>query len=127
MDQLLQDIRYAGRMLRRAPGSSLVALATLALATGLSTSIFTLVNVISLRPLTYANPNELVVLSSTHRETARSTRFRAGCARLEGEQPHHHRCVLRAGCAGWERIESSKLQCSQPARYPPHPAPNPLS
>ena len=69
MDQLLQDIRYAGRMLRRAPGSSLVALATLALATGLSTSIFTLVNVISLRPLTYANPNELVVLSSTHRET----------------------------------------------------------
>ena len=69
MDGILQDLRYAARMLRRSPGATTVALATLALALGLSTSIFSLVNAISLRPLPYQNPNELLYLSSINRET----------------------------------------------------------
>ena len=69
MDSIIQDLRYAARLLRRAFGSTAVAIVTLALATGLSTSIFTLVNAISLRPLPYEAPEELVQLNSSHQST----------------------------------------------------------
>ncbi len=59
MTELLQDVRYAFRQLRRAPGFAVTAVLTLALGIGATTAIFTLAYGVLLRRLPVVNPAEL--------------------------------------------------------------------
>ena len=62
MDGLLQDIRYGIRQLVRQRGSSMVSVATLALGIGVSTAVFSVIDVTMLRPLRYPDPRQLVTV-----------------------------------------------------------------
>jgi len=60
LEQLGQDVRFGGRTLLKNPGFTATTVLTLALATGATTAIFTIVNGVLLRPLPFAEPERLV-------------------------------------------------------------------
>ncbi|MDR3698224.1 MAG: ABC transporter permease [Candidatus Sulfopaludibacter sp.] len=62
LEDLWQDFRYALRTLRQKPGFAAVALLTLALGTGATTVMFTMINGVLLKPLPYSDPGRLVLV-----------------------------------------------------------------
>jgi predicted permease len=59
---MLYDLRYALRLLRKNPGMALLAILTLALGVGANTAIFTVIENVLLRPLPYAHSDRLVFI-----------------------------------------------------------------
>ena len=63
--RVLQDARFGLRTLVKNPGVTLIAVLSLALATGATTAIFSVVNSVLLRPLPFADPGRLVQIAET--------------------------------------------------------------
>ena len=65
LERWIRDFTHAARSLARAPGFTLIVAGTLALAIGASAAIFSIVNVVLLRPLPFPNADRLVHIAST--------------------------------------------------------------
>jgi putative ABC transport system permease protein len=73
IDDLLRDLRYAGRNLRRNPGFAALSILIMALGIGANTAVFSVVNAVLLRPLSYRDPDRIVTLSSASKNREAST------------------------------------------------------
>jgi putative ABC transport system permease protein len=65
MENFWQDVRYGLRMLLKTPSVSIVATIALALGIGANTAIFSVVNAVLLRPLPFANSDQLMMVWET--------------------------------------------------------------
>ena len=63
-EQVMRDLRFGVRALRRSPAASAVAVLSVALGIGANTAIFSMLNAITWRPLQVANPEALVQLQA---------------------------------------------------------------
>jgi putative ABC transport system permease protein len=67
LDDCLRDIRHGARMMRRTPGFTAAAIATLALGIGATSAIFGIVRTVMLEPLPYQHPDRIVGIWETNR------------------------------------------------------------
>jgi putative ABC transport system permease protein len=65
IDDLLRDLRYSGRSLRRNPGFAALVVLIMALGIGANTAVFSVVNAVLLKPLAYRDPDRIVALSGS--------------------------------------------------------------
>jgi hypothetical protein len=80
IEQLLQDLRYGLRVLRRNPAFSAIIILTLALGIGVNTAVFSVVNTVMIRPLPYPNAGRVVA----YVEGASSKAVKPGIAGASG-------------------------------------------
>ncbi len=73
MSTLLQEISYAARQLRNAPGFALLAVLTLALGIGANTAMFTVIESVLLHPLPYQHSDRMVYIGPAEGESFQST------------------------------------------------------
>jgi predicted permease len=96
LETLLQDIRYAFRMLGKNLGFTLAAAITLALGIGSNTAIFSIVNASILRPLPYKDSSRIV---SVHSHTAMFPAFSLGITWPDFQQIHTQAASLGQSAA----------------------------
>src|SRR5258708_27002599 len=73
IERIAQDLRYAGRTFRRAPGFLLLTVMTIAVGVGANAAIFSIVNAVLLRPLPFARPDDLVLVTDVNTQTKQNS------------------------------------------------------
>ena len=66
VEHLIQDVRFAGRMMRRSPGFTLVVVVTMALGIGANSAMFSVVNGVLLRQLPFPDADRLISVAMQH-------------------------------------------------------------
>ena len=66
MQTLVQDLMYGLRMMRRAPGFTAAAVMTLGLGIGINSATFSIVDILSIKPLNYRDPLRVAFILGTH-------------------------------------------------------------
>ena len=74
LEQMVRDLRFGVRQLRRSPGFTATAILTLALGIGAVTSVFSVVDTVLLKPFAFRDPGKLVVMRETQEGTESGTR-----------------------------------------------------
>ena len=72
MEGLLRDIRFSVRSLRKRPAFSLLVVLVLAVAIAANSSIFSIVNAVILKPLSFREPDQLVWIWATRKTVSRA-------------------------------------------------------
>ena len=75
LEKLLRDLRYGARTLTRSPGFSVTAILVMALGIGATTSLFTIVRAVLLKPLPFRDPDKLVMVYEHFRASTESNAF----------------------------------------------------
>jgi predicted permease len=77
LERLVRDLKYGARTLWRSPSFSIVSVLVMALGIGATTSLFTIVRAVLLRPLPFRDPGNLVMLYEHYRQDAGGDGFNA--------------------------------------------------
>jgi predicted permease len=110
MEIFLQDVRYAMRGLRRAPGFTAAAVLTLALGMGATTAIFSVIRAVLLSPLPYGQPENVAMIWSRWKDFDKTWV-------ADGEIADYRRmCPSLASVAAWESGEANLTGAGEPLR-----------
>jgi predicted permease len=113
MGSLWLDTRYALRMMLRSPGLTAVLVVTLALGIGASTTIFSVVSSVVLRPLPYDKPDQLVRVYTEFLGKLELKKFWVSGPELDDLT---RACRTCASVAGWRRGSASLSGGDRPIR-----------
>ena len=105
VEQTLQDVRYALRGLRRAPGFTLTAAISLGLGIGVNIAVFVVANATLLKPLPYDHPNELVVMAHEFKDPSIQSIRVVGLSWAEVQQWRSEQRIF----AGVEGVRSAEV------------------
>lgn len=104
MNRFVQDIRFAMRQVRRAPGFAITVVLTLALSVGVATAVFCVIDAVIVRPLPYAQPDRIVAFE-TH--SASGYTQPASWPSYQDERAQQH---AFAALAGYSDFQTYTLQ-----------------
>jgi predicted permease len=98
---LMQDLRYALRVLMKKPGFTIVAVLSLALGIGANTAIFTVINAVFLHPLDIEEPSRVVELFTRDTKTVQTGNFTLTPSSLQNYEDYRDQNQVFTGLAGY--------------------------
>lgn len=109
IDDLLRDLRYAGRSLRRSPGFATLVVLIMALGIGANTAVFSVVNTVLLKPLSYRDPDRIVALTNPLTNGETSTALNVKLVSIPNFQDWHDQSSSFEAMAYYQSFEASVM------------------